>query len=325
MLRLPGAAPSAASCAEPPHGGRGHCALAMVAGEASGDLLAGLLLRRPARALARPAGASASAGRRWRRRASRPGGRTTSWRCAATSRCCATTARSSASATRWPSACCASGPTPSSASTRPTSTSAWRRGCKRGGHPTVHFVSPSIWAWRGGRVKQASRAAADHVLCLFPFEPELLRAAWHRGHLRRPSAGRRDPAGGAARREPRARSGLAERDTVVALLPGSRRSRDRSTSRRAFLQAAALLQRAAARPALRAAGGAGPARRWSSRCCAQHAPGRAAAAARRPLARGAGRLRRDADRQRHGHAGGGAVQAADGHRLPHALAELADA
>ena len=39
---------------------------------------------------------------------------------------------------------------------------------------TVHFVCPSIWAWRGERVKTLG-AAADHVLCLFPFEPELLR------------------------------------------------------------------------------------------------------------------------------------------------------
>lgn len=40
------------------------------------------------------------------------------------------------------------------------------------GVPTAHYVSPSIWAWRGGRVLKVKRAA-DCVLCLFPFEPEL--------------------------------------------------------------------------------------------------------------------------------------------------------
>lgn len=38
---------------------------------------------------------------------------------------------------------------------------------------TVHFVCPSIWAWRPHRV-HTIRRSADHVLCLFPFEPALL-------------------------------------------------------------------------------------------------------------------------------------------------------
>ena len=41
------------------------------------------------------------------------------------------------------------------------------------GMKTVHFVCPSIWAWRADRVEKIRRAA-DHVLCIFPFEPELL-------------------------------------------------------------------------------------------------------------------------------------------------------
>ena len=41
------------------------------------------------------------------------------------------------------------------------------------GIKTVHFVCPSIWAWRANRVEKIRRSV-DHVLCIFPFEPELL-------------------------------------------------------------------------------------------------------------------------------------------------------
>lgn len=44
------------------------------------------------------------------------------------------------------------------------------------GIPAIHFVSPSIWAWRRGRLKGIARAVS-HMLCLFPFEPEIYRTA----------------------------------------------------------------------------------------------------------------------------------------------------
>jgi lipid-A-disaccharide synthase len=105
---------------------------------------------------------------------------------------------------------------------------------------TVHFVCPSIWAWRGERVKKLA-AAADHVLCLFPFEPALLAehgvSASFVGH---PMADRvpLEPPRAAAR----AALGLAADDTVVALLPGSRRSEIRYIAP-AMLQAAGLMAR----------------------------------------------------------------------------------
>ncbi|MDR2678242.1 MAG: lipid-A-disaccharide synthase [Zoogloeaceae bacterium] len=47
---------------------------------------------------------------------------------------------------------------------------------KAKGIPTIHYVSPSIWAWRPGRVRKIARAA-DRVLALFPMEPPLYKAA----------------------------------------------------------------------------------------------------------------------------------------------------
>jgi lipid-A-disaccharide synthase len=104
---------------------------------------------------------------------------------------------------------------------------------------TVHFVCPSIWAWRAHRVHQLARAA-DHVLCLFPFEPPLLQshgiAATYVGH----------PLADAIPLEPvrdaaRLRLGLAPDAVVVALLPGSRRSEIELIGPR-MLQAARCMQ-----------------------------------------------------------------------------------
>ena len=57
---------------------------------------------------------------------------------------------------------------------------------KQSGIPTVHYVSPSVWAWRRGRVNKIVRQA-NRVLCLFPMEPQLYRDAGGRaefvGHL----------------------------------------------------------------------------------------------------------------------------------------------
>ena len=117
---------------------------------------------------------------------------------------------------------------------------------KSAGIPTVHFVCPSVWAWRGGRVRQMA-ASVDHVLCLFPFEPDLLRAhgvaASYVGHPLADAIPLRPP-----RAAGRTALGLGERDEVVAVLPGSRRSEIEAIAP-AFLQAAALLHRQ--RPSLR--------------------------------------------------------------------------
>lgn len=107
------------------------------------------------------------------------------------------------------------------------------------GVPTVHFVSPSFWAWRAKKVEKLKRAA-DHVLCIFPFEPALLQAhgvaSTYVGHPLAPLIPM-DPDRDAAR----AVLGIADAGRVVALLPGSRRSEIDQLLQR-FLRAAALMR-----------------------------------------------------------------------------------
>lgn len=47
---------------------------------------------------------------------------------------------------------------------------------KQHGIPTIHFVSPSIWAWRGERIAKIKRAVS-HMLALFPHEPKIYQEA----------------------------------------------------------------------------------------------------------------------------------------------------
>ena len=120
------------------------------------------------------------------------------------------------------------------------------RDLRAAGVKTVHFVCPSIWAWRANRVEKI-RAAADHVLCIFPFEPELLArhgiAATYVGH---PLASVIPMA--PDRLAARAQLGLAADDEVLAILPGSR-SAEVAYIARPFFQAAALIRQA--RPAIK--------------------------------------------------------------------------
>ena len=116
---------------------------------------------------------------------------------------------------------------------------------KAAGVPTVHFVAPAVWAWRPERVATIRRNV-DRVLCIFPFEPELLARhgidAHYVGH---PLAQviPLQPDRAAARNT----LGLRPHDPVLALLPGSRRAEIQHLLPR-FLAATRLLL--AAQPAL---------------------------------------------------------------------------
>lgn len=91
---------------------------------------------------------------------------------------------------------------------------------KRAGIPTIHYVSPSVWAWRPERVQQIGRSVS-HMLCLFPMEPPLYRQAGvpvtYVGHPLASEIPLR-PDQGAMREQ----LGLPQRAPVFTLMPGSR-------------------------------------------------------------------------------------------------------
>ena len=117
---------------------------------------------------------------------------------------------------------------------------------KAQGVKTVHFVSPSIWAWRGGRINKIHKSV-DHMLCLFPFEPKLYLdkgiAATYVGHPLADTIPLDVPCEAARRK-----LGLADGAPVVAVLPGSRGGEIRHIAP-TFLQTVALLSQQ--RPDLR--------------------------------------------------------------------------
>ncbi|HET6906398.1 MAG TPA: lipid-A-disaccharide synthase [Rhodanobacteraceae bacterium] len=113
------------------------------------------------------------------------------------------------------------------------------RKLKRAGIRTVHYVSPSIWAWREQRAAKIGESA-DRVLCLFPMEPAIYarygvdaRFVGHPLADRFPLVSDRESA--------RAELGLTQDAPVLAILPGSRTSEVRRLGT-IFLDAAARVR-----------------------------------------------------------------------------------
>ena len=111
---------------------------------------------------------------------------------------------------------------------------------KQAGIPTVHFVSPSIWAWRPERIHRI-RQAVSHMLVVFPFEERIYREAGipvsFVGH----------PLADVIPLEPdtamaRSNLGLVSDGPVIALLPGSRLS-EVAQHARLMIDAAARIRR----------------------------------------------------------------------------------
>lgn len=111
---------------------------------------------------------------------------------------------------------------------------------KAKGIPTIHYVSPSIWAWRKGRIHGIKRAVS-HMLALFPFEPAIYEQAnvpvTYIGH----------PLADVLPIEPDVASTrellkLHPTAIVVAMLPGSRQS-EVAAHAKLFVEAALLMQK----------------------------------------------------------------------------------
>ena len=94
------------------------------------------------------------------------------------------------------------------------------RRLKNGGITTVHYVSPSVWAWREKRAAKIGHSA-DRVLCLFPMEPAIYaRHGVDARFVGHPLASRFAPM--PDRSAARVALGLPADARVLALLPGSR-------------------------------------------------------------------------------------------------------
>lgn len=94
------------------------------------------------------------------------------------------------------------------------------RKLKQAGIRTVHYVSPSIWAWREGRARKIQRSA-DRVLCLFPMEPPIYaRYSADARFVGHPLADQFDLV--PDRRGAREALGLPADAHILGLLPGSR-------------------------------------------------------------------------------------------------------
>jgi len=93
---------------------------------------------------------------------------------------------------------------------------------KQRGIPSIHYVSPSIWAWRGKRIHKIG-AAVSRILALFPFEPELYKKqgipVTYVGHPLADILPLED-----GRNAARELLALSSQQPVFALLPGSRQS-----------------------------------------------------------------------------------------------------
>ena len=121
--------------------------------------------------------------------------------------------------------------------------------CRQMKIPTIHYISPSIWAWRYHRINSIKKAV-DHMLCIFPFEPKIYHdvgmKATYVGHpLANKIPMKPDPV---SAKDKLFSSGLLEYgpiasdETIIAVLPGSRESEIRYIAK-GFFEAMTIMRK----------------------------------------------------------------------------------
>jgi lipid-A-disaccharide synthase len=117
---------------------------------------------------------------------------------------------------------------------------ALERALKRQGVPTIHYVGPSLWAWRGKRIHSIGKSVS-RILVLFPFEPALYEKqkipVTYVGHPLADMLPLED-----VRDEARGLLGIPRQQAVFALLPGSRQS-ELAYMAETFIETAKLIHR----------------------------------------------------------------------------------
>ena len=121
--------------------------------------------------------------------------------------------------------------------------------CRQMKIPTVHYISPSIWAWRYHRINGIKKAV-DHMLCIFPFEPKIYHdvgmQATYVGHpLANKIPMKPNPAN--AKLELSSKGLLqygpiSSDETIIAVLPGSRESEIKYIAK-GFFEAMIIMQK----------------------------------------------------------------------------------
>jgi lipid-A-disaccharide synthase len=173
--------------------------------------------------------------------------------------------------------------------------------------PTIHYVAPTVWAWRAKRARKMAKSI-DHVLALFPFEPPYMKAEGMScdfvGH---PVT--TEPVATAAEAQAfRAAHGIAENAPLLLVLPGSRRSEiDRLAPVFGEALRPVLLAHPDARLVLPTTGNRGPDPRRQAKVLAGRPPDPRSA---RPTDGGA------SGRETRGLRGGGCGAGGLGHRQP---------
>ncbi len=96
------------------------------------------------------------------------------------------------------------------------------RKLKLAGIPTIHFISPSIWAWRGDRIHKIKQSV-DRMLCIFPFEPAIYeKVGMEATYVGHPLASSIPLAPDIA--SARTKLEIDHKKVLIAVLPGSRQS-----------------------------------------------------------------------------------------------------